>query len=193
VTESDEATGPLSRRRRSVLLVVAAVVVLLVGGLGYYWLKPGSPPHVSVRITDPIFELKTDDLRGLTLDSALRKIDYPDVVYKYHVGQVWINDVTGPDRVVIPIPRNTQEWTVAAVCFQALTTEVNAANDGVAPGQLPSGHFVTFGIIPTSGITPELHDQINQRSLDESLTGCSIGLREMHVYHPDGGRVIKVN
>lgn len=108
----------------------------MAAGLGYFWLKPAAPPKVYAERSLPIFEHTKTDLRGQTLQNARTKIVYPQSVLNDHLGDVWVVYLgAAPSRTLIPIPEDTDAWTVVAACFRVQTLGEEAANRKLSPGQ----------------------------------------------------------
>lgn len=193
MTETQPVAPAAAPRRRLVLTAAVLVVLVLAGGLGYYWLKSPPPAQVSVEKSAPIFQVTKTDLRGQTLQNVLTKIAFPQSVYTDHVGDVWVVDTTGgPSRVLMPIPQDTEAWTVTAVCFRALTPDETAVTRSLAPGQKPATNFITLGIQRTDSITPQQLAGIVQGTQDDTLPGCSFGVSGMDAYRPGSGPTIRV-
>ncbi|QIS02593.1 hypothetical protein F5X71_09915 [Nocardia brasiliensis] len=159
----------------------------MAAGLGYFWLKPAAPPKVYAERSLPIFEHTKTDLRGQTLQNALTKIVYPQSVLNDHLGDVWVVYLgAAPSRTLIPIPEDTDAWTVVAACFRVQTLGEEAANRKLSPGQKPSINFVSFGIQRSNTIPPEQLGATIRDNLDDTLPGC-IGPSGMNAYRPGTG------
>ncbi|QIS03381.1 hypothetical protein F5X71_14570 [Nocardia brasiliensis] len=164
----------------------------MAGVLGYYWFKPVSPPRVSVELSQTIFKVTKDDLRGQTLETALTKVAYPQSVFYDHVGDVWIVDLTnGPSQTLVPIPADPGNWTIVAVGFRAATLSSMAEDRSLAPGRKPALNFVTFGIRRTEDIRGAEIASIVQGELDDTLPGSS-GTSGMTAFRSGTGPTLRV-